>query len=283
MKCPRCKSENEEDSTYCRSCGTKLLKASSPESVTQTATYLASPSGLIVGGTFAERYQITEELGHGGMGRVYKAYDVEIRECVALKMLNPEIAADESVLERFRNELKLARRISHRHVCRMFDLGRSGETAYISMEYVSGEDLKMLLQRIGHLPAKKAVAFAGQIAEGLAEAHRLGVVHRDLKPQNIMIDREGGVRIMDFGIARALKTTGITDPGMMIGTPDYMAPEQFEGKEADQRTDIYALGAVLYEMLTGAPPFEGETPLIVAMKHKTERPRDPRELNREVP
>jgi serine/threonine protein kinase len=151
------------------------------------------------------------------------------------------------------------------------------------MEYVSGEDLKTLLRRIGHLPAKKAVGFAGQVAEGLAEAHRLGVIHRDLKPQNIMIDREGNARIMDFGIARALKTKGITDPGMIIGTPDYMAPEQFEGRDADQRTDIYALGAILYEMLTSSPPFEGETPLIVAMKHKTEPPRDPRETNPQVP
>jgi eukaryotic-like serine/threonine-protein kinase len=283
MKCPRCDNDNPSDSAYCSRCGTRLLKASPSASVTQTATYLASPRELTVGGTFAGRYQVTEELGKGGMGRVYKAYDTEIREHVALKVLNPEIAADESVIERFRNELKLARRVSHRNVCRMFDLGRVGDTAYISMEYVSGEDLKMLLRRIGHLPARKAVAFGEQIADGLAEAHRLGVVHRDLKPQNIMIDRDGNARIMDFGIARALKTRGITDPGMIIGTPDYMAPEQFEGKDADQRTDIYALGAILYEMLTGGPPFEGETPLVVAMKHKTEQPRDPKETNPQVP
>jgi serine/threonine-protein kinase len=241
------------------------------------------PDGLTVGGTFAGRYQVTEELGQGGMGRVYKAYDAEIKENVALKVLNPEIAADESVVERFRNELKLARRVAHRHVCRMFDLGRSGDTTYITMEYVSGEDLKTLLRRISHLPAPKAVSIARQVAEGLAEAHRQGVVHRDLKPQNIMIDREGNARIMDFGIARAAKAKGLTDPGMIIGTPDYMAPEQFEGTEADARTDIYALGAILYEMLTGAPPFEGETPLVVAMKHKSERPRDPRDTNAQVP
>jgi len=283
MKCPRCEYDNTSDSVYCSRCGTQLIKRPPAPSVTQTATFLASPRELTVGGTFAGRYQVTEELGKGGMGRVYKAYDTEIREHVALKVLNPEIAADEAVVERFRNELKLARRVSHRNVCRMFDLGRVDDTAYISMEYVSGEDLKTLLRRIGHLPARKAVAFAEQVADGLGEAHRLGVVHRDLKPQNIMIDREGSARIMDFGIARALKTKGITDPGMIIGTPDYMAPEQFEGKDADQRTDIYALGAILYEMLTSGPPFEGETPLIVAMKHKTERPRDPRETNPQVP
>jgi serine/threonine-protein kinase len=283
MRCPRCEYENSSDSAYCSRCGTQLIKQPSAPLVTQTATLLALPHTLVVGGTFDGRYQVTEELGKGGMGRVYKAYDTEIREHVALKVLNPEIAADESIVERFRNELKLARRVSHRNVCRMFDLGRAGDTTYISMEYVSGEDLKTLLRRIGHLPAGKAVHFAGQVAEGLAEAHRLGVIHRDLKPQNIMIDREGNARIMDFGIARALKTKGITDPGMIIGTPDYMAPEQFEGKDADQRTDIYALGAILYEMLTSGPPFEGETPLVVAMKHKTERPRDPRETNPQVP
>jgi eukaryotic-like serine/threonine-protein kinase len=283
MKCPRCEYDNTSDSVFCSRCGTQLIKQPPAPSVTQTATFLSSPRELTVGGTFAGRYQVTEELGKGGMGRVYKAYDTEIREHVALKVLNPEIAADEGVVERFRNELKLARRISHRNVCRMFDLGRVDDTAYISMEYVSGEDLKTLLRRIGHLPARKAVGFAEQVADGLAEAHRLGVVHRDLKPQNIMIDREGTTRILDFGIARALKTKGITDPGMIIGTPDYMAPEQFEGKDADQRTDIYALGAILYEMLTSGPPFEGETPLVVAMKHKTEKPRDPRETNPQIP
>jgi eukaryotic-like serine/threonine-protein kinase len=283
MKCPRCEYENSSDSAYCSRCGTQLIKQPPAPALTQTATFLASPRALAVGGTFAGRYQVTEELGQGGMGRVYKAYDTEIREHVALKVLNPEIASDEGIIERFRNELKLARRISHRHVCRMFDLGRAEDTTFISMEYVSGEDLKTLLRRIGHLPAGKAVRFAGQVAEGLTEAHRVGVVHRDLKPQNIMIDREGDARIMDFGIARALKAKGMTDPGMIIGTPDYMAPEQFEGKEADERTDIYALGAILYEMVTSSPPFEGETPLVVAMKHKTEKPRDPREINPQVP
>ena len=284
MECPRCHHENAGDSSYCSRCGTRLIPVPpSSAAVTQTAAYSQLPPGLAVGGTFAGRYQVTEELGQGGMGRVYKAYDTEIRENVALKVLNPEIAADESVVERFRNELKLARRVSHRHVCRMFDLGRSGDTTYITMEYVSGEDLKTLLRRISHLPAPKAVSMARQVAEGLAEAHRQGVIHRDLKPQNIMIDREGNARIMDFGIARAVKAKGLTDPGMIIGTPDYMAPEQFEGLEADARTDIYALGAILYEMLTGGPPFKGETPLVVAMKHKLERPRDPRETNPQVP
>src|SRR4030042_2048800 len=144
MKCPRCEYDNTSDSVYCSRCGTQLIKRPPAPSVTQTATFLASPRELTVGGTFAGRYQVTEELGKGGMGRVYKAYDTEIREHVALKVLTPEIAADESVIERFRNGLTLARRVSHRHVCRMCDLGRVDDTAYTSMEHVSGGDLKTL-------------------------------------------------------------------------------------------------------------------------------------------
>jgi len=283
MKCPSCQFENSSDSRFCSRCGTQLLSPPEPASLTQTATLPASLHELAVGSTFAGRYQVVEELGKGGMGRVYKAYDAEIKEHVALKVLNPDIASDESIIERFRNELKYARKISHRHICRMYDLGRAGETTYITMEFVSGEDLKTLLRRVGQLAVKRAAAIGVQVLEGLAEAHRLGVIHRDLKPQNIMIDRDGNARIMDFGIARSVKGTGITDTGAILGTPDYMAPEQLEGKEADQRSDIYAFGAILYEMVTGVPPFEGDTPLGVAMKHRTETPRDPRDVNPQVP
>jgi serine/threonine protein kinase/Tfp pilus assembly protein PilF len=283
MKCPRCQFENEAGSLFCSRCGTQLRIGEPPSSLTKTLTLQTRVEALAVGETFAGRFQVIEELGKGGMGRVYKAYDTEIKEYVALKLLNPEIAADESVVERFRYELKYARAISHRNVCRMFDLGRAGDTAYIAMEFVSGEDLKTLLRRVGQLPANRTVAIARQIADGLAEAHRLGVIHRDLKSHNIMIDREGNARIMDFGIARSVKGKGITDPGVIIGTPDYMSPEQLEGRDADQRSDIYSLGAVLFEMVAGEPPFEGETPLVVAARHKTEQPRDPAALNPQTP
>ncbi|MDH4196889.1 MAG: protein kinase, partial [Candidatus Aminicenantes bacterium] len=192
---------------------------------------------------------------------------------------NPEIASDERTIERFRNELKYARRITHRNVCRMHDINRDKDAYFITMEYVPGEDLRTAVKRTGPLPEGEAVPMAAQICEGLAEAHRLGVVHRDLKPQNIMIDREGNVRIMDFGIARSLAAKGVTEAGMIIGTPDYMSPEQVEGLEADARSDIYALGATLYEMVTGRVPFEGETALIIAMKHKSELARSPKEIN----
>mgnify|MGYP005833926521 CR=1 FL=1 len=237
------------------------------------------------GAIFARRYQVIEELGTGGMGRVYKVYDTEVREKLALKLLRPEIAADSGTIERFRSELRLARTVSHRNVCRMHDLGREEGTGtyFITMEYVQGEDLKSLLHRIGAMPVGKAVTIARQVAEGLAEAHRLGVVHRDLKPQNIMIDREGGARIMDFGIARSVKGKGLTGANVLIGTPEYMSPEQVDGQEAGPRSDIYSLGIVLFEMLTGRLPFEGESLLSVAVKQKSESPPDPRALNPRVP
>jgi serine/threonine-protein kinase len=251
--------------------------------LTKTLTLQAPLHEFASGATVAGRYQIMEELGRGGMGQVYKAFDTEIKEVVALKILNPAIAGDETVIERFRNELKLARRIAHRSVCRMFDLGRAGDTTYITMEFVSGEDIKTLLRRVGQIPARRTVAIAKEVAEGLREAHHLGVVHRDLKPQNIMIDRAGSAHIMDFGIARTIQGSGFTDTGIIIGTPDYMSPEQLEGKDADQRSDFYAFGAVLFEMVTGEPPFEGTTPLVVAARQKTEKPRDPRSLNPQIP
>jgi serine/threonine protein kinase len=217
------------------------------------------------------------------MGKVYRAEDKKIKEEVALKLIKPEIASDKKTIERFSNELKMARKISHRNVCRMYDLGEEKGTHYITMEYVPGEDLKRLVRKVGQFSAGKAISIAKQVCEGLAEAHRLGVVHRDLKPQNIMVDEEGNARIMDFGIARSVKGKGITGAGVMIGTPEYMSPEQAEVKDVDQRSDIYSLGVILYEMVTGRVPFEGETPLGIAMKHKSEMPKEPRELNTHIP
>ncbi|MBE0713673.1 MAG: protein kinase [Candidatus Aminicenantes bacterium] len=237
---------------------------------------------LTTGSTFAGRYQVIEELGHGGMGRVYKVHDTEIKEKVALKLLRPEITLDKEAVERFSNELKLARKISHRNVCRMFDLGRAEGTTFITMEFVPGEDLKSFIHRSKQLNMGTAISIAKHVCEGLEEAHRLGVIHRDLKPGNIMIDKDGDAKIMDFGIARSLSGRGITGAGVMIGTPEYMSPEQVEGKEVDQKSDIYSLGVILFEMVTGRLPFAGDTPLSVAHKQKYDAPEDPKKLNAQV-
>jgi TolB-like protein/tetratricopeptide (TPR) repeat protein len=242
------------------------------------------PCGEILpGNEFAGRYTIFDELGRGGMGRVYKALDKEISETIALKVLVPEFSLDERMIERFRNELKLARRIAHKNVCRIFDLGNCEGTYFITMEYVSGDTLKNIVRMMGAFAPGRALSVAGQVCDGLAEAHRLGVVHRDLKSANIMIDREGSARIMDFGIARSAESKGLTDRGALVGTPEYMAPEQVEGLEIDHRADIYSLGIILFEMLTGRVPFEGKTPLSVALMHKTARPPETREVNPQTP
>jgi tetratricopeptide (TPR) repeat protein len=282
MKCPKCQFDNTKDTLYCGKCGTRLPPSEEePMSVTKT---LETPlKELAVGSEFAGRYQIVEDLGKGGMGRVYKALDREIGERVALKILKPEIAGDEQTIARFRNELKTARQISHKNVCRMYHLGREQGTPYITMEYVSGEDLKSTVTRVGQLSVGKTISIISQVCEGLAEAHRLGVVHRDLKPQNIMIDRAGNAKIMDFGIARSVKGKGITEAGVMIGTPEYMSPEQVDGQEADKRADIYALGIILFELLTGRVPFEGDTPFSVAYKQKNETPPSALKINPQVP
>jgi serine/threonine protein kinase/Tfp pilus assembly protein PilF len=281
-KCPKCQFENPDDTFYCGKCATPL-PSSKNIPVSQTETLQTPRKELTTGSTFAGRYQIIEELGKGGMGRVYKVFDTDIKEKVALKLLKPEIASDRETIERFSNELKYARKIRHKNVCGMYDLGKAEGTNFITMEYVSGEDLRSFIRRARRLDIGTAISITRQVCDGLSEAHRLGVVHRDLKPGNIMIDQEGNAKIMDFGIARSLKGKGITGAGVMIGTPEYMSPEQVEGKEADERSDLYALGVILYEMVTGRVPFEGDTPLSIAVKHKSEIPRDPRELNAQLP
>jgi len=268
MECPKCHSDNPEDSGFCSKCGTQL--PSSEESSASPTKTLETPSeGLTRGSTFAGRYEVIEELGKGGMGKVYRVEDKKIKQEVALKLINPDVASDEKTIERFSNELKTARMISHRNVCRMFDLGEEKGTHYITMEYVPGEDLKSFIKRARQLTAGTAINITKQVCEGLVEAHRLGVVHRDLKPQNIMIDKEGNSRIMDFGIARSITGKGITGAGVMIGTPEYMSPEQVDGKDTDQRSDIYSLGVILYEMVTGRVPFEGNTPFTVGVQNPT--------------
>ncbi len=282
MKCPECHFENIGDTRFCGNCGTQIKPLGDiPPSHTKTAQIPVKD--IARGTTIADRYEVMEELGRGGMGNVYRVVDKKINEEMALKLLHPVIATEKKTIERFKNELKLARKITHKNVCRMYDLNEEEGTPYITMEYVSGEDLKDMIRMTGQLNVGRAISIAKQICEGLAEAHHLGVVHRDLKSRNIMIDKEGNTRIMDFGIARSLKAEGITGDGIMVGTPEYMSPEQVKGEEVDQRSDIYSLGIVLFEMVAGKIPFEGDTSLSIALKHKTEEPPNPRDFNAQIP
>jgi serine/threonine protein kinase/tetratricopeptide (TPR) repeat protein len=281
-KCPQCHADNPDTKQFCGDCGTQLTPSPEKISPSVTKTLETPVTRLAVGSLFAERYEVLEELGRGGMGEVYRVKDEKLDEEMALKVLKPEIAAHKDMIQRFKNELKLSRKIAHRHICKMYDLNEEEETPYITMEYVRGENLKSAIRKKGKLDEKEAIAIAKQVCEGLAEAHELGVVHRDLKPQNIMIDEKGNAKVMDFGIARSIEAAGVTQTGMMIGTPDYMSPEQAEGEEADQRSDIYAMGVILYEMVTGGVPFKGDTAFSVALKHKTKLPQDPKKINPKI-
>ncbi|MGB3862305.1 MAG: protein kinase, partial [Candidatus Aminicenantaceae bacterium] len=282
MKCTQCQHENPDASRFCGNCATPL-PVPSEAFLSRTKTLLTPLQELSRGSIFAGRYEILEELGEGGMGKVYRVVDKKINEEVSLKLIRPEIAADKNTIERFGNELKLARKIAHRNVCKMYHLSEEEGTHYIVMEYVRGENLKGMIRMMGQMSPGQIVSIAKQVCKGLAEAHNLGVIHRDLKPQNIMIDRGGNVRIMDFGLARLLRAKGITGAGVMLGTPEYISPEQAETKDVDHRADIYSLGVILYEMVTGRLPFEGETAISIAMKHKSEAPQDPSKYNPQIP
>ena len=288
MKCPKCQAENPENAHFCGNCGTQIFAPKEPEIPTPRPVPPTPPShtpirALLRRSLFAKRYEVIEELGSGGMGRLYRVLDKKINQEVALKLLRPEISRDRKTIERFSNELKLARQISHKNVCRMYHLAEESGTHYIIMEYIPGQDLQSMIKMTKQLSTETAVSVAKQICEGLTEAHRLGVVHRDLKPGNIMIDREGNTRITDFGIALSLEAKGITESGRLIGTPEYMSPEQAQDKDVDQRSDIYSLGVILYEMVTGEVPFTGTTPLMISIKHIEEIPKDPKLLNPQIP
>jgi serine/threonine protein kinase len=233
---------------------------------------------------FGPRYRVERLLGQGGMGAVYLAYDQDLGRQVALKLVRPELMVYPGAMARFRQELLLASKISHRNILRIHDLGDAGGMKFISMAYVNGEDLHQVLVREGKLPLDRMLAIARQLCAGLDAAHSEGVAHRDLKPQNIMLGTNDHVFVTDFGLAKSLGAVdGMTQSGEMLGTPRYMAPEQVEAKSVDARTDIYALGIIFYEMLTGDVPFSAETTLQLMYKRANETPPAPKTLAPEIP
>ncbi len=286
--CPTCHTENSETANFCNNCATVLRSregssGTPPISISATRTYESPAWDLPTGTIFGGRYQIIEQLGRGGMGRVYRALDIKAHEEVAIKLIRPDIAEDKRTLERFVNEIKLAHKISHRNIGKMYHLGEDEGLHYITMEYVPGEDLKSFIRRSRRLDISTTVTIAKQVCSGLGEAHDAGIVHRDLKPSNIMIDKDGNAKILDFGIARAVGVPGVTAEGSVIGTPEYMSPEQVEGKDADRRSDIYSFGVIMFEMVTGRLPFAADTPFVVAFKQQSEPPPRPEELNPQTP
>jgi predicted Ser/Thr protein kinase len=230
----------------------------------------------------ASRYEVLDPLGEGGMGMVYRVRDRETTEILALKLLRPEIARDPAMMDRFKNEIRLAHRITHKNVCRIYDFNRVDDLAFFTMEYVDGESLRAYLKRAGKLTPERVIDLTRQITAGLSEAHAQGVIHRDLKPENVMLGRDGLVKLLDFGIARAIESDVVVARTIM-GTPEYMAPEQSQGKAIDQRADLYALGLILYECLTGRRAFSGATPVEIALKQLKEKPLPPRKFLSSVP
>jgi serine/threonine-protein kinase len=224
----------------------------------------------LVGMQLSGRYRLDAQIGAGGMSTVYKAFDVNLERKVAIKLLHREMSADSDQLERFRREARAVAQLSHPHIVGVIDAGEDENRPYIVFEYVEGETLKDRIRRMGRLPVDEALAYAIEIARALGCAHSHDIVHRDVKPQNVLIDPEGSAKVTDFGIARSLRDDGLTADGRVLGTTDYVSPEQALGHDVDGQSDIYSLGIVLYEMLTGDVPFHGENQISVAMKHVRE-------------
>jgi len=239
---------------------------------------MRAPTGTLLNG----RYRLDEQVGIGGMARVYRGFDTVLERQVAVKTLNREVASDSDPLERFRREARAVARLSHPHIVTVIDAGEDDGTPYIVFEYIEGETLKQRIRRLGRLDVPEAAAYAIELARALGAAHEAGIVHRDVKPQNVMIDGDGRALITDFGIARTLTEEGLTIDGRVLGTTDYVSPEQALGKSVTGQSDIYALGVVLFEMLTGEVPFSAENQVAVAMKHVREELPDVQQRRPEV-
>lgn len=284
MKCTGCGFNNSDGSSFCSRCGAPMARRGKAKTEKISKSLVNGfDFGLSPGDQFGTRYEIIKEVDRGGMGRVYQALDKELNITVALKIIHPQHLTDEQAVARFKKEILLAREISHENVIRIHDFGEEKGIKFISMSFIEGENLKDLIKRKGALGIKKTMDISRQICLGLQAAHRKGIVHRDLKPHNIMIDRQGTVFIMDFGLAKSIEGEGISLPDMVVGTPEYISPEQARGDKVDDRSDIYSLGVMMYEMATGKLPFVSETVLGYITKHISAKPVSPSISNPLIP
>ncbi len=303
MECPVCAAQNPDAASSCANCHTPLPELDSQETLNDAGTLVedwsvastskasrtsvppskAATGELMPGMVLGGRYEVLQLLGRGGMGAVYKAHDKELDRIVALKLIRPDLARNPEMVRRFKQELILARQITHKNVIRIFDLGQSEGIKFITMDFVEGHDLRALLKEKVKFPPREAARIMLQICRALEAAHGEHVIHRDLKPQNIMLDGKGRVYVMDFGIARSVHVPGMTQTGALIGTPEYMSPEQARGENLDQRSDIFSLGVILYEILTGKKPYPSDVPIATLWKRMQEPVIPPVKLEPSLP
>src|ERR1700722_14833307 len=306
MECPHCHSSNPATAVRCSKCDTPFGLEGATMAVTAAGVLTPPTTGvtdaagkgwsvpsaaagaglgasLDPGTVLGTRYEIMQMLGQGGMGAVYKAKDLELDRIVALKVIRPELAIHPDTPARFKQELILARQITHRNVIRIFDLSEASGIKFITMEFIEGQDLKSLVTEKGRISFEEAAGFIEQVCLALEAAHAEGVVHRDLKPQNIMVDKQGRASVMDFGIARSVEAGGMTMTGMVVGTPEYMSPEQVMGERVDVRSDLFTMGVIFYELLVGAMPYQSDSLQGAMFKRTREIPKPPKEVDPAVP
>ncbi|MCD6452546.1 MAG: protein kinase [Acidobacteria bacterium] len=280
MYCQQCGAYNRDDAKFCINCGHPLKEKETPP----PTQVLGKDTFSLVKNALKGKYEVISELGRGGMAIVFKARDLKLDRLVAIKVLPPEFAYDIEFLRRFHHEAKIAAKLDHPNIISIYEVGEADGLTYFAMSYIDGETLADYIKRTGPIPTSEAIRITKDIASALSYAHKRGIIHRDIKPENILLDQEGRIKVTDFGIAKAAYgTTLATRTGVSLGTPHYMSPEQARGKPIDKRSDLYSLGIVMYEMVTGRVPFEGVDITSIMYQHVHETPDPPRKMNKDLP